>query len=318
MPPSTSWMRSLLSPAQGWFGAQPIKALSRRLRDYGLTLGGLLKAKEVEEQAMNSSLKDTYILENVNNWRIESLPSLQEVEEVIGYNFNNQDLLEEAFTHVSYGEKCLSYERLEYVGDSVLNLLITKEQFNLYPNLPPGLLTPLRAANVDTEKLARVAVNRKFHKYLRHRLPVISKQIRDFISVLPQYPLHSNGLIDAPKILADIVESTIGAIFIDSNSSIDTTWKVAKGLLHPIITPEMLQTHPVRKLYETCQKNGLKIRLIDLWAKEGAYEVIVNNHVRGKGKCLAKKEIALNRAANEAYNEIVRKLGVKHDINCGG
>lgn len=157
-------MRSLLSPAEGWFGAQPIKALSRRLREYGLTLGGLLKAKEVEEQAMNGSLKDTCILENVNNWRIESLPSLQEVEEIIGYNFNNQDLLEEAFTHVSYGEKCLSYERLEYVGDSVLNLLITKEQFNLYPNLPPGLLTPLRAANVDTEKLARVAVN---HSRLR-------------------------------------------------------------------------------------------------------------------------------------------------------
>ena len=95
-------------------------------------------------------------------------------------------------------------------------------------------------------------------------------------------------------------------------------WQVAKGLLQPIITPEMLQIHPVKKLYETCQKNGLKIRLKDRWLKEGAYEVIVNNHLMGRGKCRAKKEIALNRAANNAYNEIVRKLGVKHDISIGG
>ena len=136
----------------------------------GFALGDLLKAREGEGQATNCSLGG-------NNLRTESLPSLQEVEEIIGYNFNNPDLLEEAFTHVSFREKCMSYERLEYVGDSVLNLLITKEQFFLYPNLPPGLLSPLRAANVDTEKLARVAVKHNLHKYLRHRLPVVGKQV---------------------------------------------------------------------------------------------------------------------------------------------
>ncbi|PSS16133.1 Ribonuclease 3-like protein [Actinidia chinensis var. chinensis] len=310
MTPST-WMRLILSPAKNWFAAQPMKSLSRRLREYGFALGDLLKAREGEGQATNYSLGG-------NNLRTESLPSLQEVEEIIGYNFNNPDLLEEAFTHVSFREKCMSYERLEYVGDSVLNLLITKEQFFLYPNLPPGLLSPLRAANVDTEKLARVAVKHNLHKYLRHRQPVLCKQIQEFIGAHSQYTVHSNGLMDAPKVLADIVESTIGAIYIDCNSSIDTTWEVAKGLLQPIITPEMLQIHPVKKLYETCRKNGLKIRLKDRWLKEGAYEVIVDNHLTGRGKCHAKKEIALNRAANNAYNEIVRKLGVKHDISSGG
>ncbi|KAA8524729.1 hypothetical protein F0562_011152 [Nyssa sinensis] len=145
-------------------------------------------------------------------------------------------------------------------------------------------MSPLRAANVDTEKLARVAVKHNLHKYLRHGTLILSKQIRAFIGALPEYPLHSNGLIDAPKVLADIVESTIGAIFIDSNSSIDTTWKVVKGLLEPIITPEMLQAHPVKKLYETCQKNGFKIRLVDLWSKEGAYEIFVNNQLKGRGE----------------------------------
>lgn len=46
------------------------------------------------------------------------------------------------------------------------------------------------------------------------------------MKALEKYPFHSYGLIDAPKILADIVESTIGAIYVDSNSSIDTTWEV--------------------------------------------------------------------------------------------
>ncbi|XAR55350.1 Ribonuclease III [Bertholletia excelsa] len=308
---SSSWMRSLLSPARSWFAAEPLKALSRCLRDYGWTFGGLLNTRDIE-LATSSSAKEISLSQEELNLKTEPLP-LQEVEGIIGYNFYNRDLLEEAFTHASYRKKCLSYERLEYVGDSVLNLLVTKEQFSLYQNLSPGLLSPLRAANVDTEKLARVAVNHKLHMYLRHEEPMFNKQIQGFIRVLPQYPLHSNGLLDAPKVLADIVESTIGAVFIDSNSSIDTTWKVAKVLLQPIITPEMLQTHPVRKLYETCQKNGLRVRFVDLWSKQGIYKVFIDNRLRGRGNCRARKDIALNRAANDAYNEIVKNLGVKHE-----
>ncbi|KAA8524728.1 hypothetical protein F0562_011151 [Nyssa sinensis] len=186
----------------------------------------------------------------------------------------------------------VSYERLEFVGDSVLNFLIAKEHYFLYPDLPPGKLTPLRAANVDTEKLARVAIKLNLHKYLRHKKPLLDGQIREFMDAILEYPLHSYGLIDAPKALADVVESTIGAIFVDSKS-MDTTWKVVKGLLEPRITPEMLQAHPAKKLYETCQKNGFKIRLVDLWSKEGAYEIFVNNQLKGREK-LARVAIKLN------------------------
>lgn len=301
-------IRSLVSPVRGWF------ALSRRLREYRLTLGGILNTRYVKEQQTTNST-EVQVSEQ-DSILSKTFPSLREVEEIIGYSFENRDLLEEAFTHNSYNNKC-SYERLEYVGDSILNLLITNEQFTSYPNLQPGLLSHLRSANVDTEKLARAAVSRKLHRYLRYRQPVIRKQIREFIGLLPQYPLQSNGLIDAPKVLADIVESTIGAIFIDSNSSMDITWKVAKDMIQPIITPEVLQVHPVKKLYETCQKNGLKVRMVDLWLKEGAYEVIIDNRIKGRGMCRAKKEIALNRAADDAYHEIVRKLGFKHNTDYG-
>ncbi|KAK3040434.1 hypothetical protein RJ639_028683 [Escallonia herrerae] len=190
-----------------------------------------------------------------------SVKSHREVEKIIGYNFNNQSLLQEALTHMSYKKKPGSYERLEYVGDAVINLMITKQLFSTYPNLPTGQLSPLRAANVDKEKLARAAVKHNLHKYLRHTQPLLRKQAQAFINTVPKYPLHSYGMIDVPKFLSDIVESTLGAVFIDRDSSIDTTWKVAKGLLDPIITSEMLEKNPVQKFNEICQKHRLKVHV---------------------------------------------------------
>jgi len=55
---------------------------------------------------------------------------------------------------------------------------------------------------------------------------IIFLQIQEFTKGVVEYPLHSNGLIDVPKSLADIVESTIGAIFVDCGSSVETVWKV--------------------------------------------------------------------------------------------
>ncbi|KAL0405365.1 UNVERIFIED_CONTAM: Ribonuclease 3-like protein 3 [Sesamum latifolium] len=225
----------------------------------------------------------------------KSIQNLEEVEKIIGYRFNDHNLLYQAFTHPSYQRDCVSYERLEYVGDSVLNLLITKEQFSMYPELPPGLLTPLRAANVDTEKLARVAIQHNFHRYIRLGNPILIRQIQAFIEALPKHPLHSHGLINAPKVLADVVEST-----------------VVSDVLKPIITPEMLQKNPVKKLFEICQKYKLKVKLVDLWSQEGTYKVFINNKLRGKGMCREKKEIALNRAANDAYKEVVRRISEKN------
>ncbi|CAK9153603.1 unnamed protein product [Ilex paraguariensis] len=254
------------------------------------------------------SLQEEEEKENYTESMTESPPSLEQVEEIIGYKFKDPSLLQQAFTHVSFTEEeCSSYERLEYMGDSVLNLLIAKEHYFLHPELPPGKLTRLRAANVDTEKLARVAVKHGLHKFVCHRKPLLDGQIREFMDRIMEYPLHSNGLIDAPKVLADIVESTIGAIFIDSSFSIDTTWK-------PIITPATIQTHPVTRLYEICQKKGSQIRFVDLWNQTGEIEVYVDNEFLGRGKYSAKKLIALNRAAEKAYNQLVgKKMGMEQD-----
>lgn len=82
------------------------------------------------------------------------------MEEIIK-NFKNKSLLKEAFTHRSYlnetREKLNSNERLEFLGDAVLELLVSEHLFHRFPNFPEGRLTNLRSAIVRTESLARVA-----------------------------------------------------------------------------------------------------------------------------------------------------------------
>ncbi|KAK4716141.1 hypothetical protein R3W88_014479 [Solanum pinnatisectum] len=246
---------------------------------------------------------------------------VEELEKIIRYKFKNPNLLHEAFTHSSIQENCKSYERLELLGDSILNMLVTKKQFFDYPDLPPEKLTTLRSANVDNEKLARVAIKYNLHNYLRHKMTLFEGQVKEFKEAILEYPLHSLGLIDPPKTLADIVESLIGAISIDSDC-MNTTWQVVNFLLEPLITPEKLELNPITKMYELCQKNGLKTEFIDKWDETGEFVVFVDEKFVGKGKSSGEKITAKNRAAHNAYYQVLRILSEKatidNDQHCDG
>src|SRR5271155_41899 len=84
------------------------------------------------------------------------------LEKKLGFNFKNEDLLTEALTHRSYLNEYPRWrlphnERLEYLGDAVLELLVSEELFEKFPKQPEGQLTVLRAALVNYQILARVA-----------------------------------------------------------------------------------------------------------------------------------------------------------------
>ncbi|KAL8045429.1 hypothetical protein ABFX02_08G114000 [Erythranthe guttata] len=243
---------------------------------------------------------------------------VKEIHEITGYEFHGPNLLQQAFTHHTYKEGiCPSFERLAFVGDAVLDLFFATDHYSLYPDLDPGKLTRLRAANVDTEKLARVALKHHLHTFLRHDIFLLAAQIEEFEKAVKEYPVHSSGLIDAPKVLADIVESLVGAIYIDSDSSMDTTCKIVKNLLEPIISPASLSTQPVTLLYEICQREKLTLKMRDTWKENGEIEflvvkeeqeelAVVNNV--GRAKYSGKKVIAKNRAALNAYSQIIQML----------
>ncbi|URE26504.1 hypothetical protein MUK42_18017 [Musa troglodytarum] len=185
------------------------------------------------------------------------------LEGALNVKFRDRGLLVEAITHASRPSSGVScYQRLEFVGDAVLDHLITKHLFFTYTDLPPGRLTDLRAAAVNNENFARVAVKHKLHVHLRHGSSALEAQIRDFVKdvqdELSRTGFNYFGLGDckAPKVLGDIVESIAGAIFLDNEHDASIVWKVFQPLLHPMVTPETLPMHPVRELQERCQQQA--------------------------------------------------------------
>ncbi|KAJ4900136.1 RNAse II-like 1 [Raphanus sativus] len=238
---------------------------------------------------------------STNNPQYQPL-DIEFVEKILNYKFKDKSLLLQAFTDATFDENCVSYERLEFLGDTVLNMVITKYLYNRYGDCSPGLLTNLRAVNVDTEKLARVAVKHNLHRCLRHKKPLLEDQILEFTKAMEKYPLHSRGLLKVPKSLADIVESTIGALYTDCDS-FETVWKVVMPLLEPIISLDKLENHPMTELHEMCQKKNLKLRFDDsTWEVDKRVLVFIEEHLVGRGHHLAKKDSAKNCAAKDALD----------------
>ena len=122
------------------------------------------------------------------------------LEKSIGYTFSNKKLLEKALTHTSYAyEKHIeSNEKLEFLGDSILEFLSSKYIYANYPKLKEGEMTKVRAEVVCEKSLYKVAQKHNFSDFL-----YIGKS---------EYVCHGN---QKPAILADSVEAVIAAMYFD-------------------------------------------------------------------------------------------------------
>lgn len=122
---------------------------------------------------INYSIKPSTVPDNI--LRTVDFDAL---EDSLNVKFNDRGLLVEAITHASRPSSGVScYQRLEFVGDAVLDHLITRHLFFTYTDLPPGRLTDLRAAAVNNENFARVAVKHNLHIHLRHGSSALEKQV---------------------------------------------------------------------------------------------------------------------------------------------
>lgn len=126
-----------------------------------------------------------------------------DLQNLIGYQFKNPALLNEALTHSSYANEHKSQhikynERLEFLGDSVLSIVVSDYIYKNCPELPEGELTKLRASLVCEKSLYEFAKKIDLGKYL-----ILSKGERN------------NGGADRPSILSDAFEALIAAIYID-------------------------------------------------------------------------------------------------------
>ncbi|KAJ9546095.1 hypothetical protein OSB04_025802 [Centaurea solstitialis] len=196
----------------------------------------------------------------------ERFLNIQRLESILGYTFRDASLLVEALTHGSYmvPEVPRCYQRLEFLGDAVLDYLITVHLYNKYPGMTPGLLTDLRSASVNNDCYAQSAVKVELHKHILHgsqdlhRHIVTTVQDFELLSVTSTFGWESETSF--PKVLGDVIESLAGAIFIDSGFNKDRVFDSIRPLLEPLVTPETLKIHPVKELHDFCQKNHFEIK----------------------------------------------------------
>ncbi|KKT30361.1 MAG: Ribonuclease 3 [Candidatus Collierbacteria bacterium GW2011_GWC2_44_18] len=179
-------------------------------------------------------------------------PNLNLLQDYLGYQFENISLLETALTHRS----CLnqpditeSYERLEFLGDAILEMLISVYLFDKYPDKMEGYLTAARSATVRTESLSEVSVKSHFNDYIR-----MSKGE------------EATGGRKNLSILEDVIESLIGALYIDGGLS------AAKAFFEKFILPNARDIIALDRLKDP--KSSLQERVQSLGQASPVYLTI--------------------------------------------
>ncbi len=175
----------------------------------------------------------------------------QRLQQALGYTFSRPELLTQALTHRSYG--ALNNERLEFLGDSVLNCSVARALYDAFPDLPEGSLSRLRANLVRQETLADIAVSLRLGDVLR----------------LGEGELKSGGF-RRPSILADTLESLFGAIFLDAG--FDQAQCVVRGLFDPLVAkidPKASGKDAKTQLQEMLQSRRLPLPEYQLVATQG-------------------------------------------------
>ncbi|PPD95421.1 hypothetical protein GOBAR_DD07557 [Gossypium barbadense] len=227
--------------------------------------GGLVAALHVMKWlGIDAELDPLVVAEVINQASLRTyVPNyeIHMIESKVGYNFSVKFFLQEALTHESLHES-YCYQRLEFLGDSVLDLLITQYLYNHHTNIDPGELTDLRSASVNNENFAQVAVRHDLHKHLQHCSTLLSNQISEYVQSFTESDntTRLDPSIKGPKALGDLVESIVGAILIDTNLNLDKVWRIVEPLLSPIVTPDKLELPPFRELNELCDSLGYFIK----------------------------------------------------------
>ena len=222
--------------------------------------------------------------------------NLEKLEENIGYKFTNKKLLQNALTHTSYAYEhgVQSNEKLEFLGDSILEFVSSEYMYNKYLNLKEGQLTKVRATVVCEKSLYKVATAHNFGEFL----------------YLGKSEIKSGGN-KRPAILADSVEAVIAAIFIDGG--LEPAKKFIIDNLKQEI--EIATKHVGEKDYKTVLQEELKkngdVKIEYTIIKESGpdhnksfeAEVSLNGNVLATGKGKSKKEAEMQAAKKALENK---------------
>ncbi|KAK0593324.1 hypothetical protein LWI29_034760 [Acer saccharum] len=247
----------------------------------------------------------------------EKLVNVRHLESLLNYKFRDPSLLVEALTHGSYmlPEIPRCYQRLEFLGDAVLDYLITMHLYNKYPGLSPGFLTDMRSASVNNDCYAQASVKHELHKHILHASHDLHKQI---ITTVESFEKLSSGSTfgwesesSFPKVLGDIMESLGGAILVDSGFNKEVVFQSIRPLLEPLVTPETMKFHPAKELNEYCQKEHFEMKKPVVSRINGLHSVTIE--VKANGAVFKNTATASDKktAKKVACKEVLKSLKEK-------
>jgi ribonuclease-3 len=216
------------------------------------------------------------------------------LERQIGYQFNNHSLLEQALTHRSHGSQ--NNERLEFLGDGVLNFIIAHQLFQHFPKLSEGDLSRMRAQLVKEPTLCEIAIGLSLGEHLR----------------LGEGELKSGGW-RRPSVLADAFEAMVGAAYLDGG--FEAAEQVVIRLFTPLLEkldPKSIGKDPKSMLQEYLQSRKLDLPEYKVLATEGeahcqtfrvqCHIASLNISTIGEG---TSRRAAEQQAAELAYKKVI-------------
>lgn len=224
------------------------------------------------------------------------MEKILEFEKVIGYEFDNKKFITEALTHSSYAnehraEKIRHNERLEFLGDSVLEVVVSEKLYTANETMPEGELTKLRAGIVCEKTLAYCAREIRLGEYL----------------LLGKGEDVSGGR-DRDSIISDAFEAVIGAIYLDGGLEISKKF-IIENILNKI--EEKIIFHDsktmLQEMVQTPSGKELSYILVKTTGPDHdkIFEInaVLGGNVIGQGSGHSKKE-AEQKAAFDAINKI--------------
>ena len=217
---------------------------------------------------------------------------IKDLEAAIGYKFHNITLLQNALTHSSYAnehwhDSLKSNERLEFLGDSILGMVVADHLYSNFPNRPEGELTRMRADMVCETSLAKAAETLGLGQHL----------------LLGHGEMQGGGRTRA-SILADAMESVIAACYLDGG--MDASKALIEKLILPNVPKEQLHNRDYKTaLQEKVQQKKNQVISYRLVSEEGpdhdkhfTVEVLLNGAAVGTGTGSSKKRAEQAAAQN--------------------
>ncbi len=217
--------------------------------------------------------------------------------QAVGYAFRDKRLATTALTHSSYAHEngVESYERLEFLGDAILSVTVSEYLYRTYPDMPEGELTKIRAASVCERSLYEVALSLNLGRFLYLNRGEEATGGRSRISIL-----------------ADVVEATIAAIFLDGGMDEAKKWtlKHIKPIVEKALKGKAFQDYKteLQELSQSGAAGEVQYRLVretgPAHMKLFEYEVWCGDVFMGRGQGTSKKE-AEQMAAKAALSALL-------------